>query len=90
MARVLVVNRLACNPLVEPECPGYAVRHRSLGFWWTDKGWQSKHEHVKVYGSISAAAYAAGMLAGAQVTSVPRVVGEMSVGPLVVWMEVST
>jgi hypothetical protein len=78
------------NPLVEPERPGYAVRHKLHGWWWTDKGWQSKHEHVKVYGSLSAAAYAAGMLAGAQVTSVPRVIGEMSVGPLVVWTEVST
>ena len=44
---------------------------------------------IKIWDSLYAAAVAAGK-AGGKVTTVPRVVGEMSTGPVVTWDEVKT
>lgn len=79
----------AHNDRLEPVREGYSLRHKLHGWWWSERGWVIGHATVKVFDSLSAAAYAAGMMAGAQVTTVPRTIGEMSVGPLVVWTEVS-
>lgn len=60
------------DPDVEPELPGWSIRHDALGLWWSRLGWIKDHRKAEVYPTLSASRFAACRLAGAIPTTRPR------------------